>query len=143
MVEVLEWRPWEPTGPCRAPRTSPRSLPGKRQSLSKLIVWASIIEGPDEYTEELVWGPQVVAPLKVRETGERNVAKWRYGRPCGQQPMDETYGYCAQGKETSRLRRGNDSGSGYRSECQRTWSHSVSINRFFYYFYPDNDARTI
>ncbi|KZC04688.1 PREDICTED: uncharacterized protein LOC107191443 [Dufourea novaeangliae] len=37
------------------------------------------------------------------ETGERNVAKRRHGRPCGQQSMDEINGHCSQGEETSRL----------------------------------------
>lgn len=37
------------------------------------------------------------------ETGERNVAKRRHGRPCGQQSVDEINGHCPQGEETSRL----------------------------------------
>lgn len=37
------------------------------------------------------------------ETGERNVAKRRHGRPCGQQSMDEINGHCPQGEEASRF----------------------------------------
>lgn len=37
------------------------------------------------------------------ETGERNVAKRRHGRPCGQQSMDEIDGHCPQGETASRF----------------------------------------
>ncbi|OAD60018.1 hypothetical protein WN48_06180 [Eufriesea mexicana] len=37
------------------------------------------------------------------ETGERNVAKRRHGRPCGQQSMDEINGHCPQGEKASRF----------------------------------------
>ncbi|CAL7933577.1 unnamed protein product [Xylocopa violacea] len=41
--------------------------------------------------------------LTRSETGERNVAKRRHGRPCGQQSMDEINGHCPQGEEASRF----------------------------------------
>ena len=41
--------------------------------------------------------------LARSETGERNVAKRRHGRPCGQQSMDEIDGHCPQGEKASRF----------------------------------------
>nr|XP_012153185.1 PREDICTED: uncharacterized protein LOC105664196 [Megachile rotundata] len=77
----------------------------------------------EKKTEEVKWCREetvvrergvLSAKLKVRleprkgsvqrnETGERNVAKRRHGRPCGQQSMDEINGHCPQGEKASRL----------------------------------------
>ena len=130
MVEVLEWRPWEPTGPCRAPRTS-ASLPGSDPLLlvlAKLITFraTSFLEEPCEFARRITWAP-FRAPYKVSEAGERNVAKRGHGHPCGQQPMDEVDGHRTQGTKTSRLRRRCDRRYGYRSSGeQRSGTQSVS-----------------
>lgn len=50
-----------------------------------------------------VWEAQSVAPRNVSNPGERNVAKWRNGRPRRQQSMDEVNGHNAQRQKTSRV----------------------------------------
>lgn len=77
--------------------------------------------------------------LQRNETGERNVAKRRHGRPCGQQSMDEINGHCPQGEKASRLelcrRRFRCSGI-----CdywqQRPDAQSVSRTTFIFSFFP-------
>lgn len=99
MFEVLEWRLWEPTGSCRARRTTPSSP----LAASPIFIGTPLV-GPVAFpgrpSRELLRSPQ-----KLSEAGERHVAEWRHGGPRRQQPLDETYGDCPQGKETPRLRR--------------------------------------
>lgn len=102
MSEVLICRPWEPTGPWWAFRTTP-SLPSEEDSVGSLNFGFSSIE--EFFCWLLVgikWEPQR-GSLLLCEAGECNVAKWGHGCPCGQQPLDEINGNCAQGTKTSRI----------------------------------------
>lgn len=66
--------------------------------------WETVVDGSDELPTRL---EETSEPGKGScercETGERNVAERRHGRPCGQQSMDEINGHCPQGKKASRL----------------------------------------
>ena len=137
MFEALICRPWEPTGPCWASCTTP-SLPSE-DLIRSLLFCSSSIEGLSWFFVVNKWEPQR-GSLSRSEGGERNVAKRGHGRPCGEQPLDETYGNCAQGKETSRLRRDFRCSRLWTSRHCRTGPQSVSLFsslsvEFFYYFY--------
>ncbi|XP_076287216.1 uncharacterized protein LOC143212367 [Lasioglossum baleicum] len=72
---------------------------------------------------------------ETSETGERNVAERRHGRPCGQQPVDEVDGHRPQGEEAPRLgiRRCRFRGSGICDHWQqRSDAQSVSADNFYY-----------
>lgn len=107
-------RPWEPTGPSR--------------SFSNLIFRPFLVEFPAVRIE---W-ESIRASFLTCEAGERDVAERGHGHPCGQQPMDETYGHCAQGTTASRLRRWNYQRPGDDCRCeQRKSPHSVSFSILF------------
>ncbi|KAG7211542.1 hypothetical protein KM043_010801 [Ampulex compressa] len=188
MVEVLEGRAREPTGPCRAPRTHPG--PGSRAEVALLATGRGqeALQDSEDDEDVALDAPQARAGSRVdrelgleraagprdtdlvvradhpkvrladrrglarfeadsggplereaaprvagsgfgarqgegavplvrleqrlepgkgsqarTETGERNVAERRHGRPCGQQSMDEVDGHRSQGTKASRL----------------------------------------
>ena len=124
MSEVLICRPWEPTGPCWAPCTTP-SLPSEAL-VQSLLFCSSSIEELSQFLVRNKCEPQR-GSLSSRKAGECNVAKRGHGRPCGEQPLDEVDGYSAQGKETSRYRRNFWCAGVWSRWNRRTGPQSVSF----------------
>lgn len=121
MSEVIICRCWEPKGPCWLSCTSP-CLPSeikeeeKEKLVSSLLFCFSFFVDNNKSTFYCCYivshklEPQRGSFLLLCEAGERNVAKWGHGHPCGQQSMDEINGHCAQQRtKTSR-------------KCCRFWS---------------------
>lgn len=124
MSEVIICWFWERTGPCWASCTTP-SLPSEGKLV--VIVFFLVEKVFRWHLVSFKWEPLPRGSLRVCEAGERDVAKRGHGHPCGQQPVDEINGHCAQqGTKASRIwyRFWNPSNFN-QSQC-RTGPQSVS-----------------